>query len=67
LAVASQALDFIGGAKRDRTVDLYNAIVVDARLLYIQGRDVSRRMSIGGAFVALSGITRDDVKRLLIY
>ena len=27
-AVASQALDFMGGAKRDRTVDLYNAIVV---------------------------------------
>jgi hypothetical protein len=25
--VSGQALDFIGGAKRDRTADLYNAIV----------------------------------------
>ena len=41
---SGQPLDFIGGAKRDRTVDLYNAIVVDARLLYIPGRDVSRRL-----------------------
>ena len=34
LAVASQALDFIGGAKRDRTVDLYNAIVALSQLSY---------------------------------
>src|SRR5260370_24831635 len=34
LAVASQALDLSGGAKRDRTVDLYNAIVALSQLSY---------------------------------
>ena len=33
-AVSGQALDFVGGAKRDRTVDLYNAIVALSQLSY---------------------------------
>src|SRR5438876_9471613 len=34
LAAASQALPFIGGANRDRTGDLYNAIVALSQLSY---------------------------------
>ena len=33
-AISGQPLDFIGGAKRDRTVDLYNAIVALSQLSY---------------------------------
>ena len=32
--VADRALDLVGGAKRDRTVDLYNAIVALSQLSY---------------------------------
>ena len=34
LAVTGQALVLIGGAKRDRTADLYNAIVALSQLSY---------------------------------
>ncbi len=34
LAVSSEGLDRFGGAKRDRTVDLYNAIVALSQLSY---------------------------------
>ena len=33
-AVAGQALDLVGGAKGDRTPDLYNAIVALSQLSY---------------------------------
>jgi hypothetical protein len=50
LAVASQALDFIGGAKRDRTVDLYNAIVA----LQPSFSPSRRKLSNCGAFTGAS-------------